>query len=166
MVGLLAACVRSRPATAAPVKTVDDWFPVRVGTQPVQMQLAVYPAEMEHGLMFRKHLDPSHGMLFVYSAPSPMSFWMRNTPLPLDIGFFDRDGVLREIYAMYPFDETPIVSQSKRLQFALEMNQGWFADHHITPGARLDLAAVRAALKARGIDPRTYGLATGTSGGH
>ena len=59
---------------------------------------------------------------------------------------------------MYPYDETTVRSQDGRLQFALEMNQGWFDANGLKPGARLDLAAVRAALKARGVVPEDYGL--------
>lgn len=156
---LLAACARSGSAeSAAPRKTVADWFAIKVGDRTVQMQLAVYEAEMQYGLMQRRDLGRDQGMLFVYPAPTPMSFWMRDTPLPLDIGFFSPDGTLKEIYPMYPFDETTIRSRSADLQFALEMNQGWYRDNGITPGARLDLAAVREALKARGAAPADFGL--------
>jgi hypothetical protein len=91
-------------------------------------------------------------MLFVYRAPTQMSFWMRNTPLPLDIGFFSPDGELKEIYNMHPYDETTVRSRSEALTFALEMNKGWFHEHGVKPGARLDLAGVREALKARGVE--------------
>jgi hypothetical protein len=155
---LVAACARSRSGEAAPPKTVSDWFAVKVGGATVQLQLAIYPGEMEHGLMGRRDLGADQGMLFVYAAPTPMSFWMRNTPLPLDIGFFSRDGELLEVYPMYPFDETTIRSRSERLQFALEMNQGWYRAHGIKPGARLDLAAIRQAILARGAAPADFGL--------
>jgi uncharacterized protein len=162
---LATACARPGSTAAPPPKTIADWFPIKVGSQVVEMQLAVRDAEMEHGLMERRQLGADQGMLFVYAAPTAMSFWMRNTPLPLDIGYFDHAGELKEIYPMYPFDETPINSVSDRLQFALEMNQGWYRAHHIVPGARLDLVAVRAALKARGFDPVDYGLAADPAGG-
>jgi len=97
-------------------------------------------------------------MLFVYATPIQMSFFMRNTPLPLDIGFFSPEGELKEIYSMLPFDETTTRSRDARLQFALEMNQGWFHDNHVRPGARLDLAALGGALKARGATPAEFGL--------
>jgi uncharacterized membrane protein (UPF0127 family) len=155
---LLAACVRSEPAKAGPPKTVSDWFAINVGGRAVQMQLAITSAETEHGLMERKDLGRDQGMLFVFAEPTQMSFWMRNCPLPLNIGFFSPDGELKEIYAMYPYDETPVRSQDTRLQFALEMNQGWFHANGVKPGARLDLAALRAALKARGVAPQDYGL--------
>jgi uncharacterized membrane protein (UPF0127 family) len=158
-VALLAAgCARSARERTAPLKTVSDWFAVKVGDQIVQMQLAIYPAEMERGLMERRDLGRNQGMLFVYREPVQMSFWMRDTPLPLDIGFFSPGGELKEVYALLPFDETSIRSRDPRLQFALEMNQGWFHDHGVRPGAKLDLAALGEALKARGATPREFGL--------
>jgi hypothetical protein len=87
-----------------------------------------------------------------------MGFWMRNTPTPLDIGFFNRQGMLEEIYALHPFDESTVQSRSTALSFALEMNQGWFREHGVKPGAQLDLKALAAALKARGFEPRRFGL--------
>lgn len=155
---LAAGCTGRPPETSVPAKTVSDWFPIKVGGQVVQMQIALNPAEMSRGLMERRDLGPDQGMLFVYPEPQPMSFWMRDTPLPLDIGFFDRDGVLRETYAMQPFDEAPIRSRDQRLQFALEMNQRWYHEHGVRPGAQLDLAALREALKARSAAPEDFGL--------
>jgi len=155
---LVAGCARSGPEKTAPPKLVSDWFAIKVGDRTVQMQLAIYSAEMEHGLMERRDLGRDQGMLFVYRTPVQMSFWMRNTPLPLDIGFFSPEGELKEIYAMLPFDETLIRPQDLRLQFALEMNQGWFHDNGVRPGARLDLVALSGALKARGAAPEEFGL--------
>ncbi len=155
---VLPGCGRTLPAAAPAAKTVGDWFAIKVGDQVVQMQLAIFPAEMEHGLMGRRDLAASQGMLFGYREPTPMSFWMRNTPLPLDIGFFSRDGELKEIYTMLPYDENPTRSRSNALEFALEMNQGWFHHHGVKPGAKLDLAALRQALKARDANPEEFGL--------
>lgn len=154
----LAGCARSEPKPAAAAKTVDDYFTIKVGDHTVRMQLAVRPAEMEHGLMGRPQMGRDDGMLFVYAKPTRMSFWMHNTPLPLDIGFFNAQGVLLEIYPMYSFDETPVRSVGTQLQFALEMNQGWFEQSGVKPGAKLDLAAVAAALRERQIDPAKAGL--------
>jgi uncharacterized membrane protein (UPF0127 family) len=83
---------------------------------------------------------------------------MRNTPTPLDIGFFRADGSLAEVYPLHPFDETRVASRAEDLQFAVELNQGWFRANGVRPGSRLDLDAVRAALRARGFEPRRYGL--------
>jgi len=142
-------------AQSAP-KTVEDYFAIKVGAQTVQMELAVGMGEMQHGLMGRRDLKPDQGMIFVYDKPQRQSFWMRDTPTPLDVGFFDANGVLAEIYPMYPFDETPVKSRSEDLKFALEMNQGWFSAHGVKPGAKLDMTALAAALKARGFDAAPY----------
>jgi uncharacterized membrane protein (UPF0127 family) len=96
------------------------------------------------------------GMLFVWAKPQPMSFYMRNTKLPLTIGFFDAGGVLRETYPMYPGVEDAVRSRSAELQLALEMNLGWFAQQQVLPGATIDLAAVGEALKQRGYDPGKF----------
>ena len=157
----LMACGKQAGAQAAKpesVKTVADYFPIKVGDKTVRMQLAVHSAEMQRGLMGRRDLGRDDGMLFVYEKTQQMSFWMRNTPTPLDIGFFNREGVLQEVYPLHPFDEQGVASTSTELQFALEMNQGWFRDNRVKPGAKLDLKALTAALKARGLQPRKFGL--------
>ena len=152
----LAACDHAKPMAQASVKTVADFFDIRVGGKVVRMQLAVREDEMAHGLMERSNLGRDEGMLFIYDKPQRMSFWMHNTPTPLDIGFFDAAGVLREFYPLQPFDETTVSSRGTAMKFALEMNQGWFHENGVTPGAQLDLDAIAAALKARGLEPEEF----------
>jgi uncharacterized membrane protein (UPF0127 family) len=154
------ACSRDHAsaAPAAPAKTVVDFFPIKVGDRVVRMQLAVRDGEMQRGLMERRDLGREDGMIFIYERPRQLSFWMRNTPTPLDIGFFDAAGELKEVYPMYPFDETSVPSRSGEIQYALEMNQGWYRESQVKPGAKLDLKALAAALKERGFDPQRYGL--------
>ncbi len=154
----LSGCGQSEPAEVVTPKTVADYFEIRVGERPVQMQLALQQSEMQHGLMARLELAPDSGMLFVYLKPQRMSFWMRNTPLPLDIGFFGSDGRLREIYQLHPFDETPVSTRGNKLQFALEMNQGWFKANDIRPGDQLDLAQLKSALQERDYRSEQFGL--------
>jgi len=149
-------------AAAAAVKTSADYFTINVAAAPVRMQLAVEQpgnmGEMMRGLMGRRDLAEDQGMIFVYRNAQPQSFWMRNTPTALDIGFFTKDGVLTEVRQMFPFDETPVASARNDIQFALEMNQGWFARRALKSGAQLDLRALAAALKARGFNPAEYGM--------
>lgn len=161
MLGLavgLAGCGQSEPAKAVTPKTAEDYFTIKVGDHPVRMQLAVMLPEMQRGLMGRRELGSDDGMLFVYTKPDQLSFWMRNTLLPLDIGYFSATGELLEIYALYPHDEVSVKSRSPHLQFALEMNQGWFNRSGVRTGAKLDLKALSAALRERGLDPRRFGL--------
>jgi uncharacterized membrane protein (UPF0127 family) len=150
-------CDRSAPPPLREPQPFHAKLPVRVGDVTVLAEFAVLPAEMARGLMGREALGPDEGMLFVYPRPEILSFWMRNTPLPLDIGYFDSAGVLREIYPLHPHNETPVASREP-MQFALEMNQGWFRERGVRPGARLDLSAVKAGLEARGFEPERFGL--------
>jgi uncharacterized protein len=162
---LLAACLAfaagcggaKTSADSAP-KTVDDYFPIRIGDRVVRMQVAALPAEVQRGLMHRKSLGADEGMLFVFMRPQPLGFWMRNTTIPLDIGYIAPNGELREIYALHPLDEVTVQSRGRELQFALEVNQGWFRQNNVKPGARLDLKAVADALRARGLKPEAAGL--------
>jgi len=146
------------PTVEAAPKTVADFFTIDVGGHPVHMQLAVSEPEMEHGLMERRDLGHDEGMIFVYDTPRQMTFWMRNTPTPLDIGYFTPDGKLAETYSMFPFDDRTIASRSSEIQFALEMNQGWYNGSNLRSGAQLDLKALAAALAARGFDPTKFGV--------
>jgi uncharacterized membrane protein (UPF0127 family) len=129
-----------------------------ISGQDLAVELAFTDAARQRGLMFRDTLEETHGMLFLFERADRLSFWMRNTRIPLDIGFFDSDGILREILPLYPFDETPVQSRSNRIQFALEVNRGWFARHGVQPGAQLDLDRVAATLIALGGDPSQFGL--------
>ncbi len=157
LLGTLSACGGKKESAAAP-KSVNDFFEIRLGAQKVRLQVAALPDEVQRGLMFRKTMGRDEGMLFVFPRSQQMGFWMRNTTLPLDIGYFDAEGVLREIYPMYPLDEKTVMSRGRDLQFALEMNQGWFKDRGVKPGDQLDLAAVREALKARDLRAEAFGL--------
>jgi len=155
---LLTACGGSDAANSAEPKTVDDRFAIKVGDRTVQMQIAAKAPEVQKGLMFRKTMGEDEGMVFVFTTPQQQGFWMRNTTLPLDIGYFDPAGELKEIYPMHPLDERSVTSRSRNIQFCLEMNQGWFKRNDVKPGAKLDLKALAKALKARGLKPEQAGL--------
>lgn len=156
LLGTLTACGEKTVRTTP--KTIDDRFAFKLGAQTVQLQVAVLPDEVQRGLMFRQTMGRDEGMFFVFPRSQQMSFWMRNTTLPLDIGYFDATGVLREIYPLYPLDEKAVPSRGRDMQFALEMNQGWFKDRGVKPGDKLDLGTLREALKAREIRPEAFGL--------
>ncbi len=147
-----------RVATGAEAKGPDAFFPLAVGGKALRVQVVVTEPEQQRGLMGRRDLGADDGMVFVYPLPQQMSFWMKNTPTPLDIGFFKEDGTLGEIYAMYPFDETPVRSVGADYTLALEVNQGWFAKQGLKPGAKLDHAQLAAALRARGFPPGRYSV--------
>ncbi len=103
-----------------------------MGTVEVVAEQALSNDQIARGMMFRKEMGEMEGMLFVFSAPHRTSFWMRNTLLPLTCAYIDPEGVILEIRDMRPLDETPILASSDRIQYVLEMNQGWFERHKIT----------------------------------
>ena len=111
-VSVLPGCGDAAPKSKE-VRPVADYFPVKLGDSTVRLQLAVKPMEMQTGLMDRPKLGADDGMVFIYARPQELSFWMRNTLIPLDVGYCDSKGVLREVWQMYPHDERAVKSRSK-----------------------------------------------------
>ena len=100
-------------------------------------ETAATTATRTAGLMHRFSLKPDHGMLFVFDAPQPLAFWMKNTFVPLSIAFIGVDGKILNIEDMAPRTETTHPSQGLAL-YALEMKKGWFAERGIAAGERVD----------------------------
>jgi uncharacterized membrane protein (UPF0127 family) len=103
------------------------------GSVPVLAEIAVSDTERGTGLMYRKSLADGEGMLFVFDRDQKLSFYMRNTLIPLSIAFISSDGRITEIRDMQPLDETSIVSV-RSVRYALEAPQGWFTREGIEPG--------------------------------
>jgi uncharacterized protein len=109
---------------------------VQVGDKIIQAELAVTTEQRERGLMFRQALAPDAGMLFIYPTDHELSFWMKNTSIPLTVAFLDRDGYILNIADMQPYDEK-IIRSAGPACCALEVNQGWFAQNGIEAGDRV-----------------------------
>lgn len=131
----------------------EDYFPFSIGQNEFFAQIAISPKELNQGLMFRNHLDENHGMLFAFNYPKKVSFWMKNVPIPLDIGYFDSNGRLVEIYSLYPHDENPVFSKSANIQYALEMNKGWYRKNKIKTGSYIKLENVFKYVQLRKSSP-------------
>lgn len=121
----------------------------------IEVEVADDPAERAQGLMWRKDLPAGQGMLFVYDSPQPVSFWMKNTLISLDMLFFDARGVLRHVHPdARPLDLTAIPGASPgdpdptRL-LVLEIGGGEAARQGLAPGAVLTHPAVPQAGAAR-----------------
>jgi len=108
-----------------------------VNGKTIAAEVADDNQERSAGLMFREKLAPDSGMLFVMPRADVVSFWMRNTKLPLSIAYINASGMIMEIHSLKPFDETPVKSTFPSIAYALEMEQGWFDQNGILPGDRL-----------------------------
>ncbi|MBS0325566.1 MAG: DUF192 domain-containing protein [Proteobacteria bacterium] len=105
--------------------------------QRLVTEVAATPSQREIGLMNRFSLQPDHGMLFVFDAAQPLAFWMKNTFIPLSVAFVDAGGRILNVESMAPQDLATHWSQGPAL-YAIEMRQGWFLDHGIGAGDRVD----------------------------
>lgn len=107
------------------------------GTLELAVELARTPAERSRGLMFRQSLPERHGMLFDFHEEAPVAFWMKNTPLPLDLLFAGADGTIRHIHPRAePFSESLIPSGGP-VRWVLEIGGGEAARLGIAVGDRL-----------------------------
>jgi len=127
-----------------------------IANQPIQAELALTISERQAGLKHRTELPQDQGMLFIFENPQKVSFWMRNTHIPLDIAYLTGDGIIREIHQMYPNVTVGVDSSRDDIVMALEMNEGWFASKGILPGDRIDLVEVRRAIQRRGDNPDIF----------
>jgi uncharacterized membrane protein (UPF0127 family) len=100
----------------------------------IDVPVARTPAQMARGLMFRK--DAGSGMLFSWPLAEQRVFWMRNTLMPLSVGFISADGTLFGIEDMTPETEDYHYS-AKPAADALELAQGEFTQKGLRPGTRL-----------------------------
>ncbi|MDR2521677.1 MAG: DUF192 domain-containing protein [Spirochaetaceae bacterium] len=106
-------------------------------TVHIDAELARTETERSRGLMFRKKLAGGSGMLFVYDRDDRLSFWMKNTSIPLSIAFISKTGEIIDILNMTPYRTTPVQS-SRSVRYALEVPQGWFTQNGIQTGDRLN----------------------------
>ena len=99
-----------------------------------KVEIADSYATRERGLMFRKSLGPDAGMLFDFKTPQNVSFWMKNTLIPLDMVFIDQRGVVVNIAARAtPMSETNIPSDGPVVG-VLEIRGGRAAEIGVQPG--------------------------------
>jgi uncharacterized membrane protein (UPF0127 family) len=108
------------------------------GETVLRVELARTGEQRSQGLMNRKKLDDGEGMLFIFDQDQILSFWMKDTLIPLSIAFINSDGRILEIRDMEPGNLNPVVS-IRSGRYALEVPQGWFTRAGITPGDRVTL---------------------------
>ena len=137
------------PGALGPLQTVS----LKIGDAGTEIEVALSYEEQAQGLMYRGSMPENHGMLFVYTKPQYLQFWMKNTRIPLSIAFLLEDGTISNIENMKPYTGPlePVERYASRLPsvYALEMNQGWFARHGVKEGDRIAIP-VDAIRKIQG----------------
>lgn len=105
-------------------------------TIDLTVDVAVTPAQQQQGLMFRERLDEDTGMLFVFDQPRVLTFWMKNTLMPLDVLFFDANGSFVSVATMEPCVQDPCVTYPSEdpALYALEVQSGFARKHGVGPG--------------------------------
>ena len=131
LIGLVACAGTSQAPAQMPEITLA------IGGQKLIAEVAASNPERMQGLMHRRMMPESRGMLFVFTEVSTHAMWMKNTFIPLSVAFIDVNGVITNIEDMKPHT-LDSHGASKPVRFALEMNLGWFAKRGIKAGAKIE----------------------------
>jgi uncharacterized membrane protein (UPF0127 family) len=147
---LLAACSPQPAAQATPAAQASTTHPVSglavvpltvttpKGKHALRVEVASSEAEQARGLMFRTEMGPDEGMIFPREPADIASFWMKNTPLPLDIIFIGTDGRVINVAAnTVPYSLEPVGARGLTAA-VLELNAGRAAELGIGPGTKVD----------------------------
>lgn len=102
------------------------------------VEMADTPAALAHGLMYRKNMPNDEGMLFKFPSVREANFWGKNTYIPLDIAFIDKDNRIIEIKQIVPMS-TKVIRSEGLCAMALETNAGYFDSNGIVVGHRINI---------------------------
>lgn len=130
-------------ATVAPTTPMPKvYLSTAQGDTQVEVEVVQTSAAIERGLMFREHLPPDQGMLFLMKEERAWSFWMRNTLIPLDMIFIAKDMTIAGIVEnAEPRTETLREVPAPSL-YVLEVNGGYCAAHKVAAGAKVRFEGV------------------------
>ena len=111
-----------------------DFIGANGNTSTVYVEVADTPDKEQRGLMYRTSLDPDRGMLFIFDGDGQRSFWMQNTPLPLDMVFVNSKYEIVDINRnATPYSTTTYTAQLP-CKYVVEVNGGYCDAHGIGIG--------------------------------
>ena len=118
-------------------------------TIAVRVELASTEAQRARGLMYRNHLDPDAGMLFLFPEAAPLAFWMKNTLIPLDMFFIDHDRrILGIVENATPETETPRRVDGDS-QYVLEVGGGLSKQWGVMAGSTVEFRGLSVDAATR-----------------
>jgi hypothetical protein len=143
----LAACSGGRGATPSASQTPPASGPrvVLPSGAVFGLEVARTPEQVAQGLMFRESLSPSTGMVFLFDAPEPRSFWMKNCHFALDMVFALKNGTVVDVLEGVPpcaADPCPSYPSRAPADTVVELTAGEAMRHGVAPGARLSFLSV------------------------
>lgn len=116
---------------------------IKAAGKEILVEIADTDPKRSQGLMYRTHMNENEGMLFIFEEERPLSFWMRNTRIPLSIAYIDAKKKIINILEMVPAPDSdfnpPVYPSSAPAKYALEMNKGWFTQNKIKPGQTIEI---------------------------
>ena len=135
---LLGACLALAACSHRPEVLIRS----AAGSVTIPVEVADTPESRARGLMYRNDLPAAAGMLFIFPNETQQQFWMKNTPLPLDIVFIGKDLRIAGVLAnARPFTTTPLRVEAPS-QYVLEVHAGFCAQHGIAAGDRVEFRRV------------------------
>ena len=112
---------------------------IRIESEMLEVEIADTLEKRMRGLSYRTELAHGKGMLFIFDEPQTISFWMKNTRIPLSIAFFNEKRELLNYEDMeVPSANAvllPVYRSVRPAKYALEVPRGWFKEHKVSPGA-------------------------------
>jgi|TARA_E500000178_G_C16937595_1_gene714760 uncharacterized membrane protein (UPF0127 family) len=143
------------PSTTEPK---NQFYNLNLAGVSLKVEVAALADERAKGLMFRETMGLQEGMLFIFKTGTEQFFWMKNTRIPLDIGYFSSVGELLELHKAKPHDLSGVPSRSKDIKFVLELNAGAYKKLGISIGDRLEMSEIYEILKLRNLNPLKYNI--------
>ena len=133
------------PAATAPPAKVG--LVTAQGEVVVQVEVVQSVPKLQQGLMYREHVPPDNGMLFLMGDESDHAFYMKNTLIPLDMILITRDLTVAGIVENAEPKTLTLRTVGKVSLYVLEVNGGWSAAHHLAPGAKVRFENVTASAQ-------------------
>ena len=123
---------------------------LKIGDHLLAVRLAETPEQHRTGLSGASPLQENEGMLFIYDEPGQIMFHMKDVAFPLSIAFADKNGKILAIQNMSLDNTSRIYLSPVGTQFAVEVNQGWFAAKGIENGEEIGIQSLLASMSGGG----------------
>lgn len=134
---VMAASCTHGSGSAKPVADPEVVLRTPGGELHVKVEIARTEPERQRGLMYRTSLEAGRGMIFLFEHPQRLSFWMKNTYIPLDMIFMDEHK--KVVYVEENAEPLTLEARGPQTdtQFVLEVPGGWARAHGVGPGVEV-----------------------------